>query len=100
VEWTARLTRSRRNWRATVTITIVDANGVAVADANVHGDWSGGTGGAGSCVTGLAGTCSVTSSTVSGRKPSVTFTVTGVSGASLTYDPAANLITAVTISAP
>lgn len=91
---------NRNTWRATVTITVVDAGGAPVAGATVAGAWSGGTSGSGSCVTSAAGTCAVMSSNVNTRKGPVTFRVNGISGSGLVYDPAANVVSSVTVNAP
>lgn len=91
---------NRNTWRATVTITVVDAGGAPVAGATVAGAWSGGTSGSGSCLTGAAGTCVVTSSNVNTRKGPVTFRVNGISGSGLGYDPAANVVSSVTVNPP
>lgn len=83
-------TAGRKRWRATVTITALDNNGSSVANANVSGDWSGGTSGSASCTTDGSGVCSVTSAKIKNRRGSVTFTVSGISHATLTYNAAAN----------
>ena len=76
-----------KRWTGEVEITI-EGSGGAVADAAVSGTWSGGAKGKSSCVTGGAGTCSVSKSAKSGE--TMTFTVDDVSHATLTYDPASN----------
>lgn len=86
-------------WTATVAITIRDANGNPVLDATVSGSWSGGAGGTGSCTTGSSGTCSVAISGIHKRNSSVTWTVTGVTHDTLTYD-ADNSVTSTTVSKP
>ena len=78
-------------WSATVTITVHDANEAPVANASVTGTWSGGYKGTGTCVTGSTGQCSLTSGNIrTATSPSVTFTVTNVTQATLTYDADAN----------
>ena len=52
--------------------------------------WSNGTNGSGSCVTNGSGVCSITRNNVHRNSTSVTFTVTGVTGAGLTYNGGAN----------
>jgi Zn-dependent metalloprotease len=76
-------TTVRKNWNATVTITVhneshalVNVNGITVT-----GNWSGGTTGTSSCTT-ISGQCSVKSSNMNSKKSSVTFTVTNLSGGS------------------
>jgi hypothetical protein len=74
-----------RNWTATVTATVRDAAAAPVSGATVSGTWMRGT--VGTCTTDANGTCSVTMTTKAKREQ---FTVTAVTHASLTYDPAAN----------
>lgn len=80
----------RNKWRATVTITVHDATHSAVSGATVNGTWSGGTSGSDSCTTDSSGLCSLTSSNINNSQPGVTFAVTGVTHASLSYDSSAN----------
>lgn len=80
----------RKNWNATVTITVHDSTHNPVANITVTGDWSGGTTGTSTCVTGSNGQCSVTSSNMNSKKPSTTFTVTSLTGTGYTYDSGAN----------
>ncbi len=75
----------RRNWTATVTITVQDNTGLPVSGATVNGTWR--RGAVGTCTTSAGGTCS-TSFVTKGK--SELFTVTGVTHASLTYDPTSN----------
>ncbi|MBA2337451.1 MAG: S8 family peptidase [Acidimicrobiia bacterium] len=74
-----------RKWTATITITVLDDAGSPVSGATVSGKFN--RGGTLTCVTTTAGTCSITATLQ--RTPD-TFTVTGVSHASLTYEPADN----------
>jgi hypothetical protein len=74
-----------RNWTATVTATVRDSTAAAVSAATVIGSWKSGV--VSTCTTGAAGTCSVATTT---KAKNEQFTVTGVTHASLTYDPAAN----------
>jgi Zn-dependent metalloprotease len=94
-------TTVRKNWNATVTITVhneshalVNVNGITVT-----GNWSGGTTGTSSCLTGSNGQCSVTSSNMNSKKTSVTFTVTNLSGGSgYNYISTANHETSVMVT--
>jgi serine protease AprX len=81
---------SGANWKATVTVTIHDASHTTVSGAKVSGTWSGGTTGTASGTTSAAGTVSFTSPSLTKRIGSVTFTITGVTGATLAYDSSAN----------
>lgn len=89
-----------RTWTATVTIIVVDSAGNLLRDATVIGDWSQGTLASGSCTTDDAGQCNVTSGSILKRQGSVTFTVTGATHATFTYDPTANVETSVSIAKP
>jgi len=80
----------RKNWNATVTITVHDTNHIPVAGITVTGNWSGGTTGTSSCVTNASGQCNVTSSSMNSKKASVTFTVSSLTGSGYTYNSGAN----------
>jgi len=89
----------RKGWRATVTVTVRDAAGVAVPGAVVSGGWT--TGGRDvSCTTGVTGACSITTGKLSTRTSSTTFTVSGITGTGLRYDPLGNVASTVQILAP
>ncbi len=79
-------TVTKKSWKPTVTITIKDANGIAVSGAKVDGNFNTT---AVSCTTGTAGTCSVSAS-FSTSVTSVTYSVTNVTATGYTYDSAAN----------
>jgi hypothetical protein len=81
----------RKNWNATVTITVHNASHAPVSGITVTGSWSGGTTGTATCTTNASGQCSVTSANMSSKKASVTFTVTNLSGGSgYTYNSSSN----------
>lgn len=81
--------KTKKNWTATVTITVRDVNaGNSVQNARVAGSFS--PGGAVSCVTGLTGSCSVSSAKLSPGTSLTTYTVQGVTGADLLYDASQN----------
>jgi serine protease AprX len=83
--------QNRWKWYATVTITLHDADHNAVSNAIVYGEWSGGYAGSASCVTDASGQCSITSGTIFLRRyTSVTYTVSNVTHASMTYTSADN----------
>jgi hypothetical protein len=82
--------QNQRRWRATVTITVHDANENLLSGVTVSGAWGSGTSGTGSCTTGADGTCSITSSTIANSQTSVSFTVSDLSLSGYTYDPSAN----------
>lgn len=81
---------SSKNWQATVTATVHDANHAAIAGATVTGTWSGGFSGTGTCTTNSAGQCSVTTGNISTRSASTTFTVTNVTQSSYSYQSSSN----------
>lgn len=87
----------KAGWTATVSVTITGADGVGVSSATVSGTWS--TGSPGSCTTGSGGTCSFSTS-MNKKTTSATYTVTGVTASSRTYDAAANAVTSVVVRAP
>jgi subtilisin family serine protease len=80
--------RSKKSWRAKVTVTVHGATETLLNGAVVSFAWSGGTTGTGTCTTGRKGTCSVTSGTIPNAATSATFTVTDVSKAGQTFTPA------------
>lgn len=94
-------TKTKRDWTASVTTTVQRFDGSnfagGVSGATVTGTFS--TGGSGSCVTGSSGTCAVQTK-LKLTRTSTRFTVTGVSGASLAYDPARNTVNEVTVLQP
>jgi hypothetical protein len=75
----------RRNWTATVTATVRDSAAGLVSNATMTGSWKSGI--VSTCTTAADGTCSVTTTT---KGKNEQFTVTGVTHATLTYDPLAN----------
>jgi hypothetical protein len=88
----------KAGWRATATITVVDASNAAVSNATVTGAWSNGASGTASCTTGTAGTCSVTTGRLSNGTSSVRFDLTTVTHPTATYDPQANTATFVVVN--
>jgi lysophospholipase L1-like esterase len=84
-------------WSATVTIRVVDAALANVSSATVTGSWS--TGATTSCTTGTGGTCLV-SLNVGKKVTSVTWTVSGITHATLTYDPDGNVLSSITVLRP
>jgi hypothetical protein len=89
----------RNGWRATVTVTVKNGQGQTVAGALVRGRFTvGGT--AVSCTTAATGRCSVTTGTIATRTTSTTYSVTGISGNQMTYDPAANTVSSLAVARP
>lgn len=77
-------------WSATITIRVHDGSHGAVQGATVTGAFSNGATGTASCTTGAAGSCTVTKSGIRKNRNSVTFTVNGVTHATLVYDAGDN----------
>lgn len=86
----AKSTASAGKWNATVTITVHDAGHATVAGATITGAWSGGATGSASCTTNGSGICSVSKTNIAKTAASVTFTVSGVTHASYTYQASSN----------
>lgn len=88
-----------RSWSATAVIPIqtVATPAAVVSGATVSYSWSGAATGSGTCTTTSAGTCTVSRTNLSATATSITFTVTNVVKAGLTYDATANLTSSVTI---
>jgi len=80
-------TLSKTSWKATITITVKDANGAAVSGAVVNGTFNGST--AVSCTTGTNGQCSV-SATAKNTVASITYAVTNVTASGYTYNASGN----------
>lgn len=85
-QWSARKTR----WGAQVTISVVDANGAAVAQATVTGAWNNARGSSGACLTDESGLCTISSPPVPIWKDATTFSVTHIEHNYLQYAPQAN----------
>ena len=80
--------KAGKNWDASATITVWDADQNPVTDATVSGSWS--TGDSASCTTGASGQCSLILAGLGKTVSSVSFTITDVSHASLTYQAGDN----------
>jgi PKD repeat protein len=84
-------------WTAAVTISVQDNAQAPVSGATVTGTWSTGVGT--SCTTGAAGTCTV-SLNLGKKATSVTWTVSGITHATLTYNAGGNTATFILVSSP
>ncbi len=81
LDWSSAPIPATATWRATVTITVHDANHNPVSNWRVTGAWNHGdtSGRTLTCVTNASGQCSVTSGTLSNTgNPDVSFTVSSV----------------------
>jgi subtilisin family serine protease len=83
-------TLSGSKWNASVTIYIHNNNEQLVANATLNGKWTNGASGTVSCTTNSSGTCHISKTGLSANTTSVTFTVTCVTRAPLTYRSSAN----------
>ena len=81
--------------RASATVTITDANGVAISGATVSGSWSGVVSGTGTVTTSTKGARFVSPTTSS--RGTFTFTVTSVSLSGYVYDAAQNKLSSASI---
>jgi serine protease AprX len=97
----------KNNWLASVSVLVLDQDGNPLADAMVSGTWSGGSTGATACTTATDGTCSLISGNIRKNDLTATFSVVGVTHASLAYEAADNTDpdgdsdgTAVTVNRP
>jgi hypothetical protein len=77
-------------WTANVTVSVHDTNHAPVANATISGSWSGGATGSATCTTNGSGQCTVSRGSIRKNRGSVTFSVTAVTHASLTYVASAN----------
>jgi hypothetical protein len=80
---------TKAGWTATATVTVHDPTHRATAGAKLAYTWSAGKVLSGFCTTDSTGTCKATSGSL-GRLSSVTFSVTGMSSTTATYDAALN----------
>ncbi len=86
----ASATATKTTWAATVTIYVHNANEQPVANATVFGKITSGGTGSGSRITNASGICTFAKSGLSMSVPSLTFTITNVTHATLVYNPALN----------
>jgi choice-of-anchor B domain-containing protein len=77
-------------WSSTVTITVHDSSEIPVTNASVAGSWIAGASGSNACTTNASGQCAITVTRVKRNVSSVSFSVTGISHATLTYNSATN----------
>jgi subtilisin family serine protease len=91
--------KSGAGWRAAATIAVKGASGVPVPGAVVSGGFTVG-GSALSCTTGSNGSCILSSAPLTKTTLQTVFTVTGISGAGLSYDATHNVLTTVVINRP
>ena len=92
--------RNGGNWKASATVTVRDINsGAAVANATVTGSFT--PGGSSSCVTGAAGSCTLTSGSIKNNAAaSTTFGGSSISGTLLKYEASQNAVSQIVIGQP
>ncbi len=96
---TGKASKTGKNWQATVTATVRDVNsGNVVANAVVAGSFV--PGGSTSCVTASTGSCALTLGNIPTSTMSITFTVSNITGANMTYSASQNTATQVTVTKP
>jgi len=83
---------------AVATVKVVDAEGKAVAGANLAGSWSGLTAASVSGTTDANGVIVFTSAQVKNPRGMLTFTVTGITCDGYTYDPTQNACSAKSVT--
>ncbi|GAA4424514.1 S8 family peptidase [Acidovorax lacteus] len=91
--------RTATGWKAGVTVTVRDSRGVLVPGAVVTGAFSAG-GSSVSCTTATNGQCAVQTTNLSSQTAQISYTVRGITGTGLSYDPARALISTITIRRP
>ncbi|WP_296492629.1 S8 family peptidase, partial [Rhodoferax sp.] len=92
-------TAVRNGWRATVTVTVADANKAPVGGATVAGSFTAG-GSSVSCTTGSNGACSVTTGNLSNKTSSTTYSVKGITGTNLSYNATGNTLSNLKVAKP
>jgi vibriolysin len=93
---TMTLAKQGKRYKAIAVVTIMDTNAAPVANATVYVTWSGVVSGTDSGVTGSDGTVTFLSPKTKTLCP-ITITVVNVTHPTLTYNPALNKVTSVTI---
>ena len=91
-------TRGFNRLSAKATVVITDANGARVPGAVVSGTWSGNVSGTASATTNSNGEAVISSASIRSTTGSFTFTVSNVTKANSTYNAAANVVTARTVT--
>jgi len=96
---TASSTGSSSRWRAHATVAVRNVDTLAaVPNITVRGRFS--PGGTASCVTGAAGSCTLTSTWIGRSTAASALNVTGLSGTDMAYDASQNLATQAIVARP
>lgn len=89
----------KSRFRARAAVTVVDVAGAPIEGATVTGDFTGRISQTGAtAVSGADGVAVLTTSGATNKSGTVTFTVTGISGPGIGYDPSANVVTSASLS--
>jgi hypothetical protein len=80
----------RNRWDAAVSILVHDENENPLSDVTISGSWSNGASGSSSCVTDASGMCTLLKKRLKSGVSGVTFTLNGLSHASIQYEPLDN----------
>jgi alkaline phosphatase len=83
-------TLNKKNWSASVTITVHDASDNIVSGVTVTGNWSAGASGSASCTTNASGWCTVSKSNLKINVSSVTYSVSNLTKTGWVYSSSAN----------
>jgi PKD repeat protein len=101
---TGEITTWSSYWSTAMQVTVHDENDNPLAGATVSASWTEAVVKLASCVTDAAGQCTLKSGTLSGKRPSVSLTITDVAAPSRAYDAGANhgvgAIAAITLTKP
>lgn len=89
---------STKNWRAVATIGVRNGSGAAVAGAVVSGNFSGTA--PQSCTTDGSGSCNITSAPIGKAVASTSFSVSGITGANMSYAAGSDAAGSVLIRRP
>jgi len=97
---TGSASRTGGNWKASAVVSVRDVGtGATVGNATVSATFS--PGGPASCVTGSAGSCTVTSGAIKSNSASSTvLSAAGISGTSMSYDASQNTVSQIVINKP
>jgi hypothetical protein len=90
--------KNKNFWTASAQVLVLDFNEQPVPGAVVYGTWSNAPDTQISCVTGVDGTCSMPNSGNIKVGETIFLTIVDVTHATLTYQPAANIVNGITVA--
>jgi hypothetical protein len=82
--------RTNGGWTATLTVTVKNASGATQSGVTVTMGWSGGASGSKTAVTNASGVATITTNKLKNTVPSITLSVTNLSGTGFIYVPGLN----------